>query len=281
MVPIFYQMGVIVSIGLAGLLGSLFIPSSKSIIYKVLPVSVITLVWTIETFLLLTNYSPLFNTQLANIWTTFFIIVLIQYVIYSKNEKISTLKDELEKSLTESGFKPSEKIIIGKYIDESNLEKINGKSHYAFLLNSIKDATHSIYILSGWLSTSVIDYKFIKLLENALERGVDIYIGYGWQDFSGIHKDNPEALESLRSVYKNKLKYNYPGNIFVSKFPNHQKMLVIDDRYVVVGSANWLSNKAYKNEEYSFAIYSRNLSTEESQRLETLIKKHLGSTKKT
>lgn len=279
MVAIFYQMGIILSIGLTGLLSSLLIPSSKPIIYKLLPTSIVTFGWTIETLLLLRVGSILSNTQLIIIWVTFFVVILIQYIIYNKNKKISTLQAELKESLTESGFKESEQIIISKYIDETNLEKIDGKKHYDFLLNSIRESTHSIHILSGWLSSSVIDNKFINLLNDALKRGVDVYIGYGWQDYHGVHKDNPKALESLRSVYITKKQQNYPGDILVSKFPNHQKILVIDDRYVVVGSANWLSNKAYKNEEYSFAIYSKDLSIEESQRIETLIKDNIGSTK--
>ncbi len=278
---IFYQMTIIVSIGLTGLLSSLFIPYSRSLMYKIFPASIVALGWTIETLLLLTPSSILANTQLIIIWTTLLVVLLTQYTINNKNKKISTLKDELKKSLTESGFKQSEQVIIKKYIDKSNLEKIDGKKHYDFLLKSIQDATHSVHILSGWLSDAVIDNKFINLLNDALKRGVDVYIGYGWQDIKGMHKDNPKALESLRNVYRNKRQYNHPGNIYVSKFPNHQKILVIDDRYVVVGSANWLSNKAYKNEEYSFVIYSRGLSIEESQRIETIIKEHAGSTKKT
>ncbi len=268
---VFYQMSIIVSIGLAGLLGSLLISSSKSIVYKVVPASVVTLAWTMETLLLLRPGSILSHTQLTIIWVTFFIVLLIQYTIYSKNKKINTLKDELKKSLTEAGFEQSEQIVIEKYINESNLKKIHGKNHYNFLLNSIKDANHSIYILSGWLSTRVIDKDFIILLNDALKRGVDIYIGYGWQDFKGIHKNDPRALKLLTNVNRYKKQENLPGNIFVSEFPNHQKILVIDNQYIVVGSANWLSNRAYKNEEYSFAIYSRALSIEESQRIEKLI----------
>lgn len=281
MVAIFYQMGITLSIGLTGLLSSLLVPSSKPIIYKVLPTFIVTFGWTIETLLLLKVGSILSNTQLINIWVTFLVVLVIQYIIYNKNKKISTLQAELKKSLTESGFKENEQKIISKYIDESNLEKIDGKKHYDFLLKSIEDSTQSIHILSGWLSTSVIDDKFIDLLNNALKRGVDVYIGYGWQDYYGVHKDNPQALESLRSVYITKKRQNYPGDILVSKFPNHQKILVIDDQYVVVGSANWLSNKTYKNEEYSFAIYSKDLSLEESKRIETLIKENIGSTKNT
>lgn len=281
MVAIFYQMGIIISIGLTGLLSALLIPSSKPIIYKVLPTSIVTFGWTIETLLLLRTSSILSNTQLINIWITFFVVLLIQYIIYNKNKKISTLQAELKKSLAESGLKESEQIIFNKYINESNLEKIDGNKHYDFLLNSIKDSTHSVHILSGWLSDSVIDGQFSTLLNDALKRGVDVYIGYGWQDFKGVHNDNPRAVERLKNVNNYKKQENYPGNIFVSKFPNHQKVLVIDNRYVVVGSANWLSNKAYKNEEYSFAIYSKELSTEESQRIEKLIKDHIESTKNT
>lgn len=279
MVAIYYQLSIILSIGLAGLLGSYIISSSRPFIYKALPNSVVALGWTIETLLLLRIGSKLSNTQLTIIWTTYVIVLIVQFVIYTKNKKINTLEYELKSALKESGFKATEQINIGKYTDESKLEKIDGINHYEFLLSSIEEAKHSIYILSGWLSNSVIDNTFITLLNNALKRGVNVYIGYGWQDFKGVHKDNYQALENLRGIYRNKMKFNYSGDILVSKFPNHQKILIIDDKYIVVGSANWLSNKTYKNEEFSFAIYSKKLSNEESHRIKKIIQKYLGKTK--
>ena len=279
MTAIFYQISIIISIALVGLLSSIFISSFKPVIYKVIPSFIVAVGWTIETLLLLRKGSILSNTQLTIVWTTFFIVLIIQFLIYFKNRNISTLKSELANALSESGLKQKEQIHFEKYIDESNLEKIDGVKHYEFLLQSIKDAKYTIYILSGWLSNYVIDNTLISLLDGALKRGVDVYIGYGWEDFKGIHKDNNQALENLRKVYRNKIKYNYPGNIMVAKFPNHQKILIVDNQYIVVGSANWLSNKNYKNEEYSFVIHSKELSEDESRRIKPIIQQYLGQTK--
>ena len=279
MVAIYYQLSIIVSIIFAGLIGSLFMPSSKTIVTKILATSIAAIGWTIETLLFLRVGSKLSDTQLIIIWAAFLIVAIIQFVIYTKNKKIAQLKIELKNAFQESGFENARLLDIEHHANVLNLKKVEGKQHYKFFLNSIREATESIYILSGWLSTSVINDKFNKLVEDALKRGVDVFIGYGWQDFEGMHKDNPIALERLRDIYRNKVRNNYSGNILVSKFPNHQKILIVDNRYIVVGSANWLSNKTYKNKEYSFVVYSTELTEEESLRLNSMILKNLGNTK--
>jgi phosphatidylserine/phosphatidylglycerophosphate/cardiolipin synthase-like enzyme len=50
-------------------------------------------------------------------------------------------------------------------------------------------------------------------------------------------------------------KQNTKGHIIVRYYPNHAKLLICDDDWLVAGSFNWLSNSGRSNnEEYSCII---------------------------
>ena len=49
------------------------------------------------------------------------------------------------------------------------------------------------------------------------------------------------------------------------EFKNHSKVIVVDNKYRIVGSNNWLSNRKYSNSEYSIKVFSE-IETEEAQK---------------
>lgn len=169
---------------------------------------------------------------------------------------------------------------LSKYTEEqkSTLEELNiqntdiltGVAHHNYLISSIERSKKQVIIMSGWLSSYVIDNNFLKLIETKLGEGVEIYIGYGFQDHKGVHNEFGNSKSVLKSLKR--LIIKYPTSFFVASFATHEKLLIVDNLTVVIGSANWLSNRRYLNSERSFIITNNDFAILETKRAVTLIK---------
>ena len=106
------------------------------------------------------------------------------------------------------------------------------------LRDSIANAKDRLLIVSAFLSAQVVNLKFIADIEQCLKRGVQIWIGYGFDDRGKRERydwtDAEDALRQLRKRYKKQLILHDLKN-------SHEKILIVDNEYVVVGSYNWLS----------------------------------------
>lgn len=83
----------------------------------------------------------------------------------------------------------------------------------------------------------VVDTKFIRLLTDCLDRGTKVLIAYGLGrvDRGERPKDRAarSALEGLSKSFQN--------FEFLRKGNTHAKVLLVDDRFCVMTSFNWLS----------------------------------------
>ncbi|MDP6125942.1 MAG: phospholipase D-like domain-containing protein [Candidatus Latescibacteria bacterium] len=155
--------------------------------------------------------------------------------------------------------------LLQKLVQENNRKKIKPidslAEHQQELSKALISAKHTICILSGWATSYVVDKEFQQLLRKCLSRGVDIYIGYGYQNSKkskpkkGVEKEAEKNLTELNewcALEKTK------GRLIVRYFPNHSKLLICDDRYAVNGSFNWLSNVGEaQGEERSWIVYDK------------------------
>jgi PLD-like domain len=114
------------------------------------------------------------------------------------------------------------------------------------LWEALATAKQRLLILSGWISSEVVNDEFIKALSAALSRGVKVWIGYGFdkgskrgQDQRGMvtWKDAETALMSLQKQFPNQLMVRDVGW-------SHEKRLICDDRFTFSGSFNLLSFSA-------------------------------------
>jgi len=155
---------------------------------------------------------------------------------------------------------------------EKSMSNLTGIEHHKYLLESIQSSERQLVILSGWLARHVIDDVFLKLLSDRLKHGVSIYIGYGFQDRNGEHKkfgESDEVLETLKNLVK-----KFPAQLFIASYATHEKLLVIDDKRAVIGSANWLSNRWYRNAECSVIIENVEYAKSAADRAISLVKQH-------
>ena len=94
-------------------------------------------------------------------------------------------------------------------------------------------------------------------MEQALNSGVKIFIGFGWEDSKGQHANN----QSTQAAFNNLLNVSskFQGQLIIGKFATHEKIIVKDDDYIIIGSNNWLSNSMFKNSERSLLLFSSDL----------------------
>lgn len=201
-------------------------------------------------------FLPLIVIQLAVIWGTW---ALLRY-LSAQRDIIKNLAEEQQIAVRETSA-------------EHRLVLV-GTKHRLYLNERIRHATEVIIILSGWISDSVVDTTFVRLLDHRLRKGCEIYIGFGWRNSDGQHTMSRAARRALQRLEA--LKRRHQQRLHIAQFGTHEKLLVTDDE-VVFGSNNWLSNARFHNLERSLAVADRELANQESIRAKRLIVQHENS----
>lgn len=108
--------------------------------------------------------------------------------------------------------------------------------HAPLLQEALKTAKSRVLIISPWIRSEVVDEPLKAALTQLLQRGVDLYIGWGYphdNQRSSISAGAQRFLEYLARQFKN-LHFKEFGD-------THAKVLLVDSDYVVHTSFNWLS----------------------------------------
>ena len=112
--------------------------------------------------------------------------------------------------------------------------------HPAFLREAITRAEDRLLIISPWVRRSIVDGGFIRSLESRLESAVDVFVGWGITALTETDVDiDPDVLaefERLAERFQFTFKYRRLGD-------THAKVLICDQRFMVITSFNWLSFK--------------------------------------
>lgn len=216
------------------------------------------------TFFTIVNlfYPPLIFIQLAVVWGA--------YGLLKGSENTSKKIKELEKALSELTERERSN---AQTVSPESRAVIKGKEHYTFLMEHIAKSTDKVVILSGWIGSHVIDNNFISLLDEKLSQGVEIYIGFGYQDSAGKHTHSYSSKRARKKLEK--LEVKFPNQIYVAEFGTHEKILILDTTILVYGSANWLCNRKYSNLERSLMLTDANLAKSESLGVEETILKNI------
>lgn len=137
--------------------------------------------------------------------------------------------------------------------------QIKDKDHPKELLDSIVKAERFIIIASGWVSSNVLKPEMILALTAAAERGVMIYIIFGWTGFEDGKKKPKSQIDAEKKIKE----LSVHKNINYANTPTHEKIIALDGRKVIVGSFNWLSNSlSHDNSERSVSILGSGLCSE-------------------
>jgi hypothetical protein len=165
-------------------------------------------------------------------------------------EKIAQLEAELEK-IKQERKKEELELISGDF------RFVEVHEHSGILDNSLREAKRRLLIISPWIRDQVVTQDRLGNISGLIRRGVEVYIGYGLGEDDKPGKDKGEDaiayLSHLSSQHEN-LHFHELGD-------THAKILLVDDRYAVVGSFNWLSfaGSAKRNfrEEFSVQFHKK------------------------
>jgi hypothetical protein len=118
--------------------------------------------------------------------------------------------------------------VLARHIEVTDID--DEKTFYAQLTRLIDDAKHSIWLWSPWIANRV--YQLLPRLETAVSRGVTITVfTRDPGDQTQGTENSAKAVKALRGI----------GARIVEVNIAHQKVVVIDDHTVMLGSLNPLS----------------------------------------
>jgi hypothetical protein len=127
-------------------------------------------------------------------------------------------------------------------LESLSVRHLSVYEHPDYLEKAFSDARSRLLIVSPWIRAEVVDGQFVSRLRKALDRDVEVYIGYGIGD-NGRDRRHPKAIKRDQAAEGElrRVAAQY-RNFHLSKFGDtHAKVLVCDSRFCIVTSFNWLS----------------------------------------
>lgn len=115
---------------------------------------------------------------------------------------------------------------------EGTIQPIAVHEHQPLLLDAIGGAKERVMIICPWITPEVVDKPALAQIRKLLEGGRHLYIGYGIEE-GRPPKAVPPELVAMASEFE-RFQLRHFGD-------THEKVLIKDDEYAVLGSFNWLS----------------------------------------
>lgn len=160
---------------------------------------------------------------------------------YLQENRLFTLNFKNKKKDNENGVKrqynqkkESIREISNIGLNTSKNKLIQNEEHPLYLIEAFKNAKSEIHIISPWIRYKILE-KYSKYLENALEKNITVYITYG------ISNGKKEDIDNKAREYLNELEKKYKNLHIRGNSNTHEKILICDDNWAIIGSFNWLS----------------------------------------
>ena len=216
------------------------------------------LIWTLGLSSLFVGYS-LSGQLLVYQIIIILVVFAVSWFIRKQKDKSRSVIQQLQNDLSRLD-NPNLNSLAKKFKNNEIKVLDTPKKHRQTFLQTLDDAEKQIIILSGWIMDFSVNKEFRLKLQDCLERGVDIFIGYGYKSPSTVvYKETVnEATKHLKSLQEWAAKKKTKGILEIFHYPNHSKILICDNNYAINGSFNWLSNGGgTENEERSWIIYNK------------------------
>ncbi|MCC5614469.1 hypothetical protein LC605_05120 [Nostoc sp. CHAB 5836] len=159
-------------------------------------------------------------------------------ILKQKNTEIEARLEKIRKKALEAATATNVKIDNSTVVDEV-IQLRDGQISQAFIevLNSAKS---QVMIYSPWVNQTVVNEKFLTLLQKLANRGVWILIGYG---IARRQEDEdkpipPEVEKKLRAI---RTPDGLPSVQVFWLGDSHVKEVIVDQKMHLCGSHNWLS----------------------------------------
>lgn len=113
--------------------------------------------------------------------------------------------------------------------------------HPPLLDQALRETKRRLLIVCPWIRAAVMTPHRLRLLQLlVLREGAEVFIGWGIKerrDEKPLSADDDRVIKDLQGIAR-----QFPGKFhFVKLGDTHEKVLAVDDRFVAVGSFNWLS----------------------------------------
>lgn len=156
---------------------------------------------------------------------------------------------------------------IGVYLRSRIPEDIiaEPKLHNDILKNMLSMARENLYIISPWIGGNVVTSDMLEAIKQKIDSGVSIQIVFGHKAVKCsldniddlVEKDVPWRREDAARVIR--ALQEQLGDALRYAPPSHIKLLLVDSRYLFIGSFNWLFNSGKtKQKEISCLITNPN-----------------------
>jgi len=139
---------------------------------------------------------------------------------------------------------------IGTYLHAQIPEGIIAEPslHNVILNDMIRMTKESLYIISPWIGSNVVTKNMIEAIKEKVVANVPIHIIFGYKAVKCslddidtlVAKDIPWGKESSVSVIR--VLQTLLGNRLRYSPPSHIKLMLVDNKYLFIGSLNWLFN---------------------------------------
>lgn len=141
---------------------------------------------------------------------------------------------------------------VQKYAGNShkaNIQIIKDCYHIEEFYNAINNCKKKLIVISPWI-TGESAYNFIEMLKKKIIKNpkLKIKVIYGWKTENKNNKSNYEKNNNPINELKKLNNIELIDACLTNKegYGTHEKIIVCDDEYAVIGSWNWLSHKYTK-----------------------------------
>ena len=184
---------------------------------------------------------------------------------YEKREILELIKAEQHLEIANTAFlkyiEENSKINSNTQLSSTTLKYLRNQEIRELFLKELTEAKQHIFIISPWINDFVVDEEMIERFENALKRGIEIEIGFGYSSLQKIKYklNNGKTVQSDKDIASwekakelNSLFKKYKNfNISYVREGTHEKVFCFDEESIFIGSFNLLSYDGGEQENYS------------------------------
>jgi hypothetical protein len=134
----------------------------------------------------------------------------------------------------------AEKVKAELELNSIDVRHLEVHEHRPLFMRSLEIAKQRLLIISPWINDHVLNNIRLQKIRALVDAGVDVYIGYGIGD-NPNHKRPGKNQGEQAIKYLSELAKKKPNLHFKNLGDTHAKILLVDDKYAVAGSFNWLS----------------------------------------
>jgi hypothetical protein len=145
--------------------------------------------------------------------------------------------------------------ILRQRLEQQQGSFLKTEEHRAFLEQALGEVKEEIIIISPWLNRRTCDDALCQCIAQAAKRGVRVRIGYGINEQPGsldAGRNRSNAQRVIRALQEAMTQEGaVAGLLDIQRVSDtHEKILVCDRRYGVLGSFNWLSYRGELDRQY-------------------------------